>query len=88
MFSNLGEKQECERRKQLQLKVCYPTGAAEEGSAERAPESKGACKQTGGACGELSPKPRAQCLGYKDRKVVYANKEPALTQLKGRGDFY
>lgn len=37
------------------------------------------------ACGEVYLEPRAQCVGYEDRKEVCATKEPVHIYLKGRG---
>lgn len=37
------------------------------------------------AHGEVYLEPRAQCVGYEDRKEVCATKEPVHIQLKGPG---
>lgn len=37
------------------------------------------------ARGEVYLEPRAQCVGYEDRKEVCATKESVHIQLKGRG---
>lgn len=76
MFSNRGEKQERERLKQLQLKVCYPTGGS------RVISRKGAwihgfIKSRG----MWRTLPKVQRLGYEDSKVVYTTKESVLIQL-------